>query len=33
MLVAVICASDKTRCTNLSVDQHAWPLYLTIGNI
>jgi len=31
--VAVICASDKTHMTNFSGDQHAWPLYLTIGNI
>ena len=29
----VICASDKTHLTNFSGDQHAWPLYLTIGNI
>jgi len=31
--VPVICASDKTHLTNFSGDQHAWPLYLTIGNI
>jgi len=29
--VPVICASDKTQLTNFSGDQHAWPLYLTIG--
>jgi hypothetical protein len=29
----VICASDKTYLTNSSGDEHAWPLYLTIGNI
>jgi hypothetical protein len=32
-IVPVICASNKTQLTNLSGDQHAWPLYLTIGNI
>ena len=32
-IVPVICASDKTHLTNFSGDQHAWPLYLTIGNI
>ena len=32
-IVPVICASDKTHLTNCSGDQHAWPLYLTIGNI
>jgi len=31
--VLVICASAKTHLTNFSGDQHAWPLYLTIGNI
>jgi len=31
--VPVIYASDKTQLTNFSGDQHAWPLYLTIGNI
>jgi hypothetical protein len=31
--VPVICASEKTRLTNLSGDQYAWPLYLAIGNI
>jgi len=31
--VPVICASDKTLLTSFSGDQHAWPLYLTIGNI
>jgi hypothetical protein len=31
--VPVICASDKTHLANFSCDQHAWPLYLTIGNI
>jgi len=33
MIVPVICASDKTQLTNFSGVQHAWPLYLTIGNI
>jgi hypothetical protein len=32
-IVPVICASDKTHLTNFSGDQHAWPLYLTVGNI
>jgi len=32
-IVPVICASNKTHLTNFSDDQHAWPLYLTIGNI
>jgi len=32
-IVPVICASDKTHLTNLSGDQHALPVYLTIGNI
>ena len=32
-IVSVICASEKTYLTNISVDQHAWPLNLTIGNI
>ena len=32
-IVPVICASDKTHLTNFSGDQHAGPLYLTIGNI
>jgi len=31
--VPVICASDKTHLTNFWGDQHAWPLYLTMGNI
>jgi len=31
--VPVICASDKTHLTKFSGDQHAWPLYITIGNI
>jgi len=31
--VPVICASNNTHLTNFSDDQHAWPLYLTIGNI
>jgi len=26
-------ASDKTHLTNFSGDQHAWPLFLTSGNI
>ena len=29
----VICVSDKTHISNFSADQHAWPLYLMIGNI
>jgi len=33
MIVAVICASDKTHLIHFPGDQHAWPLYLTIGNI
>jgi len=32
-IVPVICASGKTHLTNSSGDQHAWPLYVTIGNI
>jgi hypothetical protein len=32
-IVPVICASDKTHLINFLGDQHAWPLYLTIGNI
>jgi len=32
-IVPVFCASDKTHLTNFLGDQHAWPLYLTIGNI
>jgi len=32
-IVPVICASNKTHLTNFSGDQHAWPLFLTIGNI
>jgi hypothetical protein len=32
-IVPVICASEKTYVTNVSGDQHAWPLYLTLGNI
>jgi len=32
-IVPVIFASDKTHLTNFSGDQHAWPLYRTIGNI
>jgi len=32
-VVTVICASDKTHLTNFLGDQHAWPLYLAIGNI
>jgi len=31
--VPVICASDKTHLTNFSDHQHAWQLYVTIGNI
>jgi hypothetical protein len=33
MIVRVICASGKTHLTNISDNQHAWPLYITIGNI
>ena len=29
----VICASDKTHLSDVSGDQHAWPLYLTNGHI
>jgi hypothetical protein len=32
-IVLVICASDKPHLTNFSCEQHAWPLYPTIGNI
>jgi hypothetical protein len=32
-IVPVISASDKTHLTNFLGDQHARPLYLTIGNI
>jgi len=32
-IVPVICVSDKTHLTNFSGNQHAWPLYLTIGNM
>jgi len=32
-IVPVICASEKTHLNNFSGDLHAWPLYLTIGNI
>jgi hypothetical protein len=32
-IVPIICASDKTHLTNFSGDQHASPLYLTLGNI
>jgi len=32
-IVPVICASDSTHLTNFSGNQHAWPLYLMIGNI
>jgi len=32
-IVPVICTSRKTNLTNFSGDQHALPLYLTIGNI
>jgi hypothetical protein len=28
-----VSASDKPHLTNFSGDHHAWPLYLTIGNI
>jgi len=32
-IVPVICTSDKTHLTNISDDQYAWLLYLTIENI
>ena len=32
-ILPVICTSNKTQLTNFSGDQHAWPLYLKIGNI
>jgi len=32
-IVLFISASDKTHLANLPGDQHAWLLYLTIGNI
>jgi hypothetical protein len=32
-IVPVIRAFDKTHLTNLSGDQHSWPMYLKIGNI
>jgi hypothetical protein len=32
-VVPVICAFDKTHLINFSGDQHAWPMYVTIGNI
>jgi len=32
-IVPVICASEATDVMNLLGDQHAWPLYLMIGNI
>ena len=32
-IVPVICASNQTHLTKFLGDQHAWPLYLTIGNI
>ena len=32
-IVPVICASNRTHLINFSGVQHAWPLYLTIGNI
>jgi len=32
-IVPVICPSDKTHLTDFLDDQHAWLLYLTIGNI
>jgi len=31
--VTVICASNKTYLTDFSVDQHAWPLDLMLGNV
>jgi hypothetical protein len=32
MIGPVICASNKTHWTNISGNQHAWLLVLTIGN-
>jgi len=32
-IVPVICASNQTHWPNFSGDQHAWPLYLMIGNV
>jgi len=32
-IVSVICAPDSTQLINFSGNQHAWPLYLTIGTI
>jgi len=32
-IVPVICASDMTHWTNVSSNQHTWPLYLMIGDI
>ncbi|KAI0292756.1 hypothetical protein BC826DRAFT_954755 [Russula brevipes] len=32
-VVPVILSTDKTRLTNLSGDQQAWPVYLSLGNI
>jgi hypothetical protein len=31
-IVTVICASNKTQLIDFSRNQHAWPLYLMIGN-
>ena len=33
MLAPVILASDKTTLSQFGGDKHAWPVYLTIGNI
>jgi len=32
-ILSGICASNKTHLTNISGGHHAWPLYLSIGNI
>lgn len=32
-LIPIIIGSDKTHLTELAGNKHAWPLYLTIGNI
>lgn len=33
IIVLVIYVSDRTHLTNVSSDQHAWPLYLLVDNI
>jgi hypothetical protein len=32
-LIPVLLTSDKTHLTQFAGDKHAWPLYLSIGNI